>query len=135
MQAGVQDIAAIATIGSTIAESLTTYFSQLSAQKLVEELKESGLNMDYLGPDETQEEEIPDNFFKDKKVVLTGKLAHYTRSEFTKRLQSLGAKVTSSVSSKTNYVIYGTDAGSKLSKAENLGVPTLTEEEAISQIK
>ena len=135
MQAGVQDIAAIATIGSTIAESLTTYFSQLSAQKLVEELKESGLNMDYLGPDETQEEEIPDNFFKDKKVVLTGKLEHYTRSEFTKRLQSLGAKVTSSVSSKTNYVIYGTDAGSKLSKAENLGVPTLTEEEAISQIK
>lgn len=135
MQAGVQDIAAIATIGSTIAESLTTYFSQLSAQKLVEELKESGLNMDYLGPDETQEEEIPDNFFKDKKVVLTGKLEHYTRSEFTKRLQSLGAKVTSSVSGKTNYVIYGTDAGSKLSKAENLGVPTLTEEEAISQIK
>ena len=135
MQAGVQDIAAIATIGSTIAESLTTYFSQLSAQKLVEELKESGLNMDYLGPDETQEEEIPDNFFKDKKVVLTGKLEHYTRSEFTKRLQSLGAKVTSSVSSKTNYVIYGTDAGSKLSKAENLGAPTLSEEEAISQIK
>lgn len=134
MAADVQDVASIATIGTTIAESLTTYFAQPAAQKLVEELEESGLNMDYLGQDETQEE-IADNFFKGKTVVLTGKLAHYTRSEFTKQLQNLGAKVTGSVSHKTDYVVYGKDAGSKFTKAQTLGVPTLTEEEAIAQIK
>lgn len=132
MAASVQDIVSIDTIGMTIAESLTTYFAQPAAQKLIEELQESGLNMDYLGEDEAAE--ITDNFFKGKTVVLTGKLAHYTRSEFTKRLQNLGAKVTGSVSHRTDYVIYGKDAGSKFTKAQNLGVPLLTEEEAIAQI-
>lgn len=134
MAAGVQDIAEIDTIGMTIAKSLTTYFAQPSAQKLVEELKESGLNMDYLGQDE-EAENIQDNFFKGKTVVLTGKLAHYTRSEFTKKLQALGAKVTGSVSKKTDYVIYGEDAGSKYTKAQKLGTTLLTEEEAIAQIE
>lgn len=133
MSLDVQEVESIATIGSTIAESLTTYFAQPAAQKLVEELRASGLNMDYLGEDEP--EEIADNYFKDKTVVLTGKLAHYTRSEFTQKLQSLGAKVTGSVSHKTDYVIYGKDAGSKFTKAQNLGIPVLTEEEAIAQIK
>ncbi|GAA3627777.1 NAD-dependent DNA ligase LigA [Lactobacillus hamsteri] len=132
--AGVQDVAAIDTIGTTIAESLTTYFAQPAAQKLIEELKESGLNMDYLGQD-TDSEDIQDNYFKGKTVVLTGKLEHYSRSEFTKKLQSLGAKVTGSVSHKTDYVIYGKDAGSKYTKAQTLGVPLLTEEEAIAQIE
>ena len=133
MSLGVQDIASIDTIGMTIAESMTTYFAQPEAQKLIEELKESGLNMEYLGADEP--EAAPDNPFKDKTVVLTGKLEHYTRSEFTKKLQALGAKVTGSVSRKTDYVIYGKDAGSKYNKAEQLGVPLLTEEEAIAQIE
>lgn len=133
MSLGVQDIASIDTIGMTTAESMTTYFAQPEAQKLIEELRESGLNMDYLGADEP--EEAPDNPFKDKTVVLTGKLEHYTRSEFTKKLQALGAKVTGSVSHKTDYVIYGKDAGSKYNKAEQLGVPLLTEEEAIAQIE
>ena len=132
MAQGVQEIASIDTIGMTIAESITTYFAQPEVQKLIEELRESGLNMDYLGEDE---EEAPDNPFKDKTVVLTGKLEHYTRSEFTKKLQALGAKVTGSVSHKTDYVIYGKDAGSKYNKAQQLGVPLLTEEEAIAQIE
>ena len=88
MAQGVQDIASIDTIGMTIAESMTTYFAQPEVQKLIEELRESGLNMDYLGEDE---EAAPDNPFKDKTDVLTGKLEHYTRSEFTKKLQALGA--------------------------------------------
>lgn len=133
MQADVQDIASIDTIGTTIAESMTTYFAQPEVQKLVEELKESGLNMKYLGADSSAE--IEDNFFKGKTVVLTGKLEHYTRSAFTKRLQDLGAKVTGSVSKKTDYVIYGEDAGSKFTKAQDLGVALLTEEEAIAQIE
>ena len=135
MAADVQDVAAIDTIGMTIAESLTTYFAQDEVKDLVNELKNSGLNMDYLGAGPEGTESIPDNYFKDKTVVLTGTLAHYTRSEFTKKLQSLGAKVTSSVSGKTDYVIYGQDAGSKYSKAQKLGVPLLTEEEAIAQVK
>ena len=133
--ADVQDVAAIDTIGMTIAESLTTYFAQDEVKDLVNELKNSGVNMDYLGAEPEDTAAIPDNYFKDKTVVLTGTLAHYTRSEFTKKLQSLGAKVTGSVSGKTDYVIYGQDAGSKYTKAQKLGVPLLTEEEAIAQVK
>lgn len=133
MTLGMQELAAIDTIGMTIAQSLTTYFAQDSAKELIEDLKNSGVNMQYLGEDEP--EAVPDNFFKEKTVVLTGKLAHFTRSEFTKQLQERGAKVTGSVSKKTDYVIYGEDAGSKYAKAEKLGISLLTEEEAIAQLK
>lgn len=133
MTLGVQELAAIDTIGMTIAQSMTTYFAQDSAKELIEDLKNSGVNMQYLGEDEP--EAVPDNFFKEKTVVLTGKLAHFTRSEFTKQLQERGAKVTGSVSKKTDYVIYGEDAGSKYAKAEKLGIPLLTAEEAIAQLK
>lgn len=133
MTLGVQELAAIDTIGMTIAQSMTTYFAQDSAKELIEDLKNSGVNMQYLGEDEP--EAVPDNFFKEKTVVLTGKLAHFTRREFTKQLQERGAKVTGSVSKKTDYVIYGEDAGSKYAKAEKLGIPLLTEEEAIAQLK
>ncbi|WP_201336301.1 NAD-dependent DNA ligase LigA, partial [Lactobacillus nasalidis] len=129
--ASVQELTAIDTIGMTIAESLTTYFQQAEARKLIARLEEAGVNMDYLGDDS----EAEDNFFKGKTVVLTGKLEHYTRSEFTKRLQELGAKVTGSVSKKTDCLIYGADAGSKFAKAEALGIPRLTEAEAISKIE
>ena len=135
MEADVQEVAAIDTIGMTIAESLTTYFAQDEVVELVKELQASGVNMDYLGETEEQIEDIPDNYFKGKTVVLTGTLSHFTRSEFTKKLQALGAKVTGSVSKKTDYVIYGKDAGSKYAKAQKLGVALLTEEEAVAQVK
>lgn len=129
--ASVQELTAIDTIGMTIAESLTAYFQQEEAKKLLARLEEAGVNMDYLGEDG----EAADNFFKGKTVVLTGKLAHYSRAEFTKKLQALGAKVTGSVSKKTDYLVYGEDAGSKLAKAEALDIPRLTEAEAISKIE
>ncbi|CAI97297.1 DNA ligase [Lactobacillus delbrueckii subsp. bulgaricus] len=129
--ASVQELTAIDTIGMTIAESLTAYFQQEEAKKLLARLEEAGVNMDYLGEDG----EAADNFFKGKTVVLTGKLAHYSRAEFTKKLQALGAKVTGSVSKKTNCLVYGEDAGSKLAKAEALDIPRLTEAEAISKIE
>ena len=136
MSADVQEVASIATIGMTIAESLTTYFAQSEVVELVNELKASGVNMDYLGKSpEAAAADIPDNDFKGKTVVLTGTLAHYTRSQFTQKLQTLGAKVTGSVSGKTDYVIYGQDAGSKFTKAQKLGVQLLTEEEAIAKVK
>lgn len=129
--ASVQELTAIDTIGMTIAESLTAYFQQEEAKKLLARLEEAGVNMDYLGEDG----EAADNFFKGKTVVLTGKLAHYSRAEFTKKLQALGAKVTGSVSKKTDGLVYGEDAGSKLAKAEALDIPRLTEAEAISKIE
>lgn len=132
VQASVQDLTAIDTIGMTIAESLTAYFKQAEVQKLLDELKQAGVNMDYLG---ASPEEAEDNFFKGKTVVLTGKLEHYSRKEFTEKLEVLGAKVTGSVSKKTDYLIYGADAGSKLAKAEKLEIPRLTEQEAISKIE
>ena len=135
MEADVQEVAGIDTIGMTIAESLTTYFAQDEVVELVEELQASGVNMDYLSETEEQIEDIPDNYFKGKTVVLTGTLSHFTRSEFTKKLLALGAKVTGSVSKKTDYVIYGKDAGSKYTKAQKLGVALLTEEEAVAQVK
>ena len=129
--ASVQELTAIDTIGMTIAESLTAYFQQEEAKKLLARLEEAGVNMDYLGEDG----EAADNLFKGKTVVLTGKLAHYSRAEFTKKLQALGAKVTGSVSKKTDCLVYGEDAGSKLAKAEALDIPRLTEAEAISKIE
>ncbi|MGO1780174.1 MAG: NAD-dependent DNA ligase LigA [Lactobacillus delbrueckii] len=129
--ASVQELTVIDTIGMTIAESLTAYFQQEEAKKLLARLEEAGVNMDYLGEDG----EAADNFFKGKTVVLTGKLAHYSRAEFTKKLQALGAKVTGSVSKKTDCLVYGEDAGSKLAKAEALDIPRLTEAEAISKIE
>ncbi|WEV43202.1 NAD-dependent DNA ligase LigA [Lactobacillus sp. ESL0684] len=135
MQADVQDIVAINTIGMTIAESLTTYFAQPEVKQVIAQLEKNGVNLTYLGETESEIAEIPDNFFKNKTVVLTGTLAHYTRPEFTKKLQALGARVTGSVSGKTDYVIYGQDAGSKYAKAKKLGVALLTEEAAIDQIK
>ena len=129
--ASVQELTAIDTIGMTIAESLTAYFQQEEAKKLLARLEEAGVNMDYLGEDG----EAADNFFKGKTVVLTGKLALYSRAEFTKKLQALGAKVTGSVSKKTDCLVYGEDAGSKLAKAEALDIPRLTEAEAISKIE
>ncbi len=108
-----------------------TYNNIYSGDKFDARLEEAGVNMDYLGEDG----EAADNFFKGKTVVLTGKLAHYSRAEFTKKLQALGAKVTGSVSKKTDCLVYGEDAGSKLAKAEALDIPRLTEAEAISKIE
>lgn len=131
MNLSVPELTTIDTIGETIAESMVAYFAQPQARKLIQELMDSGVNMGYLG---SNEGEIADNFFKDKTVVLTGKLSDFTRSEFTQKLQALGAKVTSSVSKKTDYLIYGDDAGSKLTKAQQLEVPLLTEQDAIAQM-
>ncbi|MCH3905442.1 MAG: NAD-dependent DNA ligase LigA [Lactobacillus sp.] len=125
------EIDAIPTIGETISNSLTAYFEQDSAQELLSQLKAAGLNMRFLGQTPA---EAPENPFKDKRVVLTGKLVHFTRSEFTAKLQALGAKVTGSVSKKTDYVIYGDDPGSKYDKAQALGVELLTEAEALQQL-
>ena len=83
---------------------------------------------------EQEKEKIHASRFSNKTVVLTGTLEHYTRTEAKKILESLGANVAGSVSKKTDYVIYGTAAGSKLEKARNLGVALMSEEEFVQEV-
>lgn len=110
-------IAAIDSLGMVVAESLQSYFAQEGSKRLLQELKEAGVNLTYLG-----EKVAADTALSGMTVVLTGKLERLTRSEAKAKLESLGAKVTGSVSKKTDLVVAGADAGSKLSKAQELGI-------------
>lgn len=110
-------IAAIDSLGLVVAQSLESYFSQEGSRQLLLELKEAGVNMDYLG-----KKVAVDAALSGMTVVLTGKLERLTRSEAKAKLESLGAKVKGSVSKKTDLVVAGEDAGSKLTKAQELGI-------------
>ena len=110
-------IASIDSLGMVVAESLKSYFAQEGSKRLLQELKEAGVNMAYLG-----EKVAADAALSGMTVVLTGKLERLTRSEAKGKLESLGAKVTGSVSKKTDLVVAGSDAGSKLTKAQELGI-------------
>ena len=110
-------IASIDSLGMVVAESLKRYFAQEGSKRLLQELKEAGVNMAYLG-----EKVAADAALSGMTVVLTGKLERLTRSEAKAKLESLGAKVTGSVSKKTDLVVAGSDAGSKLTKAQELGI-------------
>lgn len=110
-------IASIDSLGMVVAESLKSYFAQEGSKRLLQELKEAGVNMAYLG-----EKVAADAALSGMTVVLTGKLERLTRSEAKAKLESLGAKVTGSVSKKTDLVVAGSDAGSKLTKAQELGI-------------
>ena len=110
-------ISSIDSLGMVVAESLKTYFAQEGSKRLLQELKEAGVNLSYLG-----EKVAADAALSGMTVVLTGKLERLTRSEAKAKLESLGAKVTGSVSKKTDLVVAGSDAGSKLTKAQELGI-------------
>ena len=110
-------IAGIDSLGMVVAESLKSYFAQEGSKRLLQELKEAGVNLTYLG-----EKVAADAALSGMTVVLTGKLERLTRSEAKTKLESLGAKVTGSVSKKTDLVVAGADAGSKLTKAQELGI-------------
>ena len=116
-QANPEEIANIESLGSVIAQSLQTYFATEGSEILLRELKESGVNLDYKG-----QTVAVDAALSGLTVVLTGKLERLNRSEAKNKLESLGAKVTGSVSKKTDLVVAGADAGSKLQKAQELGI-------------
>ena len=116
-QANPEEVASIESLGSVIAQSLQSYFETEGAKILLRELKELGVNLDYKG-----QVVATDAALSGLTVVLTGKLERLNRSEAKNKLESLGAKVTGSVSKKTDLVVAGADAGSKLQKAQELGI-------------
>lgn len=116
-QASPEEVAGIESLGSVIAQSLQSYFETEGAKILLRELKELDVNLDYKG-----QVVAADAALSGLTVVLTGKLERLTRSEAKSKLENLGAKVTGSVSKKTDLVVAGADAGSKLQKAQELGI-------------
>ena len=116
-QAEQEEIASIDSLGMVIAKSLHSYFAQEGTQILLKELEEAGVNLAYLG-----EKVAADAVLSGKTVVLTGKLETLTRTQAKEKLLRLGANVAGSVSKKTDLVIAGADAGSKLAKAQELGI-------------
>lgn len=123
MNADVEEISAIEGFGNIMAESIVEYFSQDKSRMLIEKLKELGVKMEPLNA------KTDYGKFKGKTFVLTGTLPTLKRSEATKIIEQLGGKTSSSVSKKTDFVVAGEDAGSKLTKAQTLGITIISEEE------
>ena len=129
-KATVDELLELPDIGLITAESIVDYLSNDNNLRFINELIEIGMNPQY----EIQNKNT-DNIFSGKTIVLTGKLVELTRNEAKEYLERFGAKVTGSVTSKTDYVIAGEKAGSKLAKAEQLGIQVLSEDEFIDIIK
>ena len=129
-KATVDELLELPDIGLITAESIVDYLSNANNLRFINELIEIGINPQY----EIQDKNT-DNIFSGKTIVLTGKLVELTRNEAKEYLERFGAKVTGSVTSKTDYVIAGEKAGSKLAKAEQLGIQVLSEDEFIDIMK
>lgn len=127
-KASEEDITSVPEIGPSIAKSVVQFFSNKGNQHIIKLLKEAGINF------KTTKKKIEDNFFKDNTFVLTGTLEKFSREEAAEKIIELGGKVTSSVSSKTSYVISGENAGSKLTKAKSIGVAVISEEEFLQKL-
>jgi DNA ligase (NAD+) len=130
MAATEEELQSINEIGEKMANSIVTYFQLPEVKELITELKNLGVNVTYKGPKVSRSEQI-ESAVAGKTIVLTGKLERYSRSEAKEKLEQLGAKVTGSVSKNTDVVIAGTDAGSKLKKAQDLGIEVWNEEQLV----
>lgn len=129
-QATKDEIVALENLGETIADSLVTYFANEEVHELMAELKKAGVNLTYKGLTSQDLANVVSPF-KDKTVVLTGKLTQYNRNQAKELIEELGGKVTGSVSKKTDIVVAGEEAGSKLTKAQSLGVTVWSEEQMV----
>lgn len=129
MNAKFEDLSMINDIGPIVANSIREFFSQEQTKDLIEKLKIAGVNT------VAKVEENVDNRFEGKTFVLTGSLEKYTRGEATNLIEKFGGKTSSTVSKKTDYVLAGEEAGSKLIKAQSLGVTILTEAEFQEMIR
>lgn len=133
-QATKEDIIEVDGIGEIIADSVVTYFELPEVAELLAELEQCQVNLTYLGK-KRDELAKSDSYFNGKTIVLTGKLTHFTREEAKERIENLGGKVTGSVSKKTDLVVAGAEAGSKLTKAEKLEVAVWNEDQLLEQLE
>lgn len=124
MNASFEDLSSIKDVGPVTAQYIREFFEEKSNKEMIEQLRLFGVNFDYIDTSIAN-----DSIFNGKTVVLTGTLVKYSRNEATELFENMGAHVSGSVSKKTDYVVYGSKAGSKLTKAQELGVATLSEEE------
>ena len=128
MSASAEDILAIEGYGQIMADSVVSYFATDSAKELIEKLKTAGVNM-------KSTSQVKDERFSGMTFVLTGTLPTLKRSEASKIIESYGGKTSSSVSKKTTYVLAGEEAGSKLDKANQLGIDIINEEQFLEMTK
>ena len=129
MNASVINLNSIDEVGEIIADSIYSFFNQEQTVDLIEKLRNANVNMNYL------KKENEDERFYGKTFVLTGSLEKFTRDEASEIIENFGGKTSSSVSKKTDYVLAGEDAGSKLKKANELGIKVITEQEFEGMIK
>ncbi len=118
-----EDLVLVPDVGDIVAQNVMDFFREEKVIQTIDELLALGVNPHF------EEKEITESAFSGKTVVVTGTMEKYSRKEIKEKLESLGAKVAGSVSKKTDFVVYGAEAGSKLTKAEELGVKTISEEE------
>jgi DNA ligase (NAD+) len=116
-----------------MADAIVAYFTQEEVQELIHELKEYGVNLTYKGPKLVSVENV-DSVFAGKTVVLTGKLEQLSRNEAKAQIEALGGKVTGSVSKKTDLVVAGEEAGSKLTKANELEIEVWDEARLLTEL-
>lgn len=129
LNAKIEDLSNINDIGPVMASSIVEFFEQEQTKDLIEKLKQAGVNM------VAQDEEETDSRFEGKTFVLTGSLEKYTRGEASDIIEKFGGKVSGSVSKKTDYLLAGEEAGSKLTKAQNLGIAIISEDQFIEMIR
>lgn len=127
--ASLEELILIPEVGEVVARNIVEFFKEERIINTINELIDLGINPTY------EEKNVEDNIFQGKTVVVTGTLENYSRGSIKEKLESLGAKVSGSVSKKTNYVIVGLEAGSKYTKAKELGLNILSEEEFENMIK
>ena len=127
------ELVAINEIGAKMADAIVAYFTQEEVQELIHELKEYGVNLTYKGPKLVSVENV-DSVFAGKTVVLTGKLEQLSRNDAKAQIEALGGKVTGSVSKKTDLVVAGEEAGSKLTKANELEIEVWDEARLLTEL-
>jgi len=133
MEASFDELIAVNEIGEKMADSIARFFKEEHVQELIATLAVLGLNMTYLGPKQTAQPDASP--FSGKTIVLTGKMEQLTRPEAKERIEALGGNVTGSVSKKTDLLIAGEDAGSKLDKATKLDVEVWNEQQLIEALE
>ncbi|KPL60680.1 NAD-dependent DNA ligase LigA [Rossellomorea vietnamensis] len=133
MDARKEELTNVNEIGDKMADAIVAYFENDEVKELIQELKDAGVNLEYKGPKPVAASDV-DSYFAGKTVVLTGKIERLSRNEAKEKIEMLGGKVTASVSKKTDLVIAGEEAGSKLTKANDLNIEVWDEDKLMEEL-